>query len=95
MFGRHRKEPVSVEPAAPTPAAAWLNGTLEVPDQPCPATPADQVELVCKTVEKLSQLQKMVKALPELPVGDRQELLDRLATTTECLSALYFLDAIY
>ena len=53
------------------------------------------MELVCKTMEKLNQVKKMVSELPELPVGDRQEVLDRLSATASALSVLTFLDAIY
>ena len=74
---------------------SWLNSDLDVPSAPIPSSPREQVELVCKTMEKLNQVKKMVSELPELPVGDRQEMLDRLSATASTLSVLTFLDAIY
>ena len=74
---------------------SWLNSDLDLPSAPSPTTPKEQVELVCKTMEQLNLVKKMVSELPELPVGDRQEVLDRLSATASSLSVLYFLDAIY
>ncbi len=91
FFGRDQKE------ARPTPQAevSWLNSDLDVPHEPVPTSPEEQVELVCSTMEKLNQVKKMVSELPELPLGDRQEVLDRLSATASALSVLTFLDAIY
>jgi hypothetical protein len=60
-----------------------------------PTDPQAQVDLVCETVAKLEQVREMVRRLPCLPVGSRQELLAQLATTSDSLRSLYFLDAIY
>ena len=92
FFGRNEKS----EPESPVPSAvSWLNSDLDVPSAPSPTTPEEQVELVRKTMEKLNLVKKMVSELPELPVGDRQEVLDKLSATASSLSVLYFLDAIY
>lgn len=91
FFGRDQKE----ERPGPHAEVSWLNSDLDVPSAPVPTSPEEQVELVCSTMEKLNQVKKMVSELPELPVGDRQEVLDRLSATASALSVLTFLDAIY
>ena len=92
FFGRDSKDEQKPSPSADI---SWLNSDLDVPSAPSPSSPEEQVELVCKTMEKLNQVKKMVSELPELPVGDRQEVLDRLSATASALSVLTFLDAIY
>lgn len=91
IFGRNQKpEP----PSLTTSSAAWLQGSA-APAADCPSTPEEQVDLVCRTMEQLNLVQKMVRELPEVPAGDRQQLLDRLSATTDSLTSLTFLDAIY
>ncbi len=92
IFVRNQKQEA---PPAPPKKVSWLNSDLDLPSDPSPSSPEEQVELVCKTMEKLNQVKKMVSELPELPVGDRQEVLDRLSATASALSVLTFLDAIY
>ena len=60
-----------------------------------PRDPDAQVELVCQAVRTLERVRDMVRRLPELPVGSRQDLLEQLASTSDSLRSLYFLDAIY
>ncbi len=66
-----------------------------VATRPCPADPAAQVALVYQAMEKLDEVRRMVSGLPEVPIGDRQTLLAQLASTSDSLRALSFLDAIY
>jgi hypothetical protein len=68
---------------------------LPAEDHESPSDPAEQVELVCQTLQKLAQVRQMVEKLPELPIGSRKDLLCQLACTTDNLRSLYFLDAIY
>jgi hypothetical protein len=60
-----------------------------------PKDPEEQVELVCETMKKLDEVQRLVRDLPEIPTGDRQTLLAQLASTADSLRFLCFLDAIY
>ena len=69
--------------------------TRETAEPDTPADPEEQVELVCQAVEKLGQIEQLVRKLPELPVGNRNDLLAQLAATSDSLRSLYFLDAIY
>lgn len=64
-------------------------------DPELPQDPDAQVELVCQAVRTLERVRDMVRRLPELPVGSRQDLLEQLASTSDSLRSLYFLDAIY
>jgi len=57
--------------------------------------PQAQVALVHQAVQNLEQVRHLVRRLPELPIGSRQELMDQLAATSDSLRSLYFIDAIY
>ncbi len=89
LFGRRREET-----SAPR-AHAFQLARDEAPAACEPAEPEAQVQLVCETVAKLDEVRRLVSSLPELPIGDRHALLAQLASTTDSLRSLYFLDAIY
>jgi hypothetical protein len=78
---------------APTPVS--IPSLTAAPTATSPDDPEAQVELVCQTVQKLDEVQRLVRDLPEIPAGDRQTLLAQLASTADSLRFLYFLDAIY
>lgn len=77
----------------PTKVRITLAGEHAAPTRPL--DPKAQVELVCQAVQKLEQVRHLVGQLPELPVGNRHDLMQQLAATSDSLRSLYFLDAIY
>jgi hypothetical protein len=77
----------------PAPARITLNEPPAAGETP--TDPQAQVALVCEALEKIEQVREMVRRLPCLPVGSRHDLMAQLATTSDSLRSLYFLDAIY
>jgi hypothetical protein len=100
LFGRRRSAPPLRSSEIAPPLRSSETAPLSLSDEMSPPSrrPEDlegQAALICQTLRQLETVQRIVHDLPELPVGDRQTLLDQLASTSESLRCLCFLDAIY